>query len=185
VLVSIRDLENAVWRPPARIFVFRDITGQRLVERTVAGTTGRRGVARGDTLHEGLAQDLTGIALVLQGMTGDLGRIDAAIGASAESLTQHLANAIVTTRRSGPVRVPRAAAKGALGRILRALADDTARRIGCPATYPRTIDDVDVRGTVGGRPLPRRAGCAPPRRTVLRLQHDRHRTCNSAWRAPC
>jgi len=148
VLVSITSSPMIFGARTARIFVCRDISGQRLVERAVAGVTGREALRVGDSLHEGLAQELTGVSLLLRSLVGPLYRVDPAVGASAQDVTEYLSRAILTARELAQLISPMAAAHGGLGSALRILADDTAKRLGVSVTYPSTIEEVDLQGTI-------------------------------------
>lgn len=134
-LVSLASSRLAFGDRSSLICVCRDISGQREVERAVAGETGMEAVRVGSSLHEGLAQDLTGVSFLLAGLTSRVKSLDQAASARADEVAQHLANAIRTARELAGAISPMAAISGALEAALAGFSEDLGRKLGVPVIF--------------------------------------------------
>jgi PAS domain S-box-containing protein len=119
-----------------------DVTDRRTLERQVLDAAARERRRLGEDLHEGLGQELAGIALQLGAaeIAAQRGRADAAtmIG---EAIA-HLDHAVASTRDLARGISPVELARGSLSLALAQLAADSARRLGIDVhatSVPREI----------------------------------------------
>ena len=114
------------------IYVCRDISAQRRIERIVATEASRNARWIGDRLHEGLAQDLTGVSLLMaaNGRPSHGGR--ALSNRKTSDIEQQLTNAIGTARELAQLVSPVSAASGSLSVALQSLTEATGRQRGIP-----------------------------------------------------
>ncbi|NJO13411.1 MAG: PAS domain S-box protein [Gammaproteobacteria bacterium] len=86
--------------------VLEDITQRRVLEREIIEIANREQRRIGSDLHDGLGQELTGIALMLRGLTGRLHKEAVAAAGDAEEIVQLVNRAIESTRswRAGFLR---------------------------------------------------------------------------------
>jgi len=114
------------------IYVCRDISALRRIERTLATEASRNARWIGDQLHEGLAQDLTGISLLMAANARPPHESRALPNKKTDDIEQHLTNAIGTARELAQLVSPVAAASGSLKVALQSLIEATGRQRGIP-----------------------------------------------------
>lgn len=122
--------------------LFSDVTERRTLERQVLDAAARERRRLGADLHEGLGQELAGIALQLGAAASAArrGRPDAP-GMISEAVSQ-LDRAVASTRDLARGISPIDLARGSLSLALERLAADASRRLGLPVTAvsaPREI----------------------------------------------
>lgn len=120
-----------------------DVTEQKRMEREILGIANREQRRLGSDLHDGLGQDLTGIALLLRGIDAQLRGGAAARHQDIEQVIQLVNAAIETTRGMASGLSPVSTARGGLVAALRALADRSgerfAVRIGFSSRLPGSL----------------------------------------------
>jgi PAS domain S-box-containing protein len=129
----------------ALICVLRDISDTRRAERAVAGATGLDALRVGSSLHEGLAQELTGVSLLLANITKRLPDGDAA---ETDAIVQYLNDAIRSARELAQRLSPIAAVRGSLSTALPALCAETAERLEIPVRFHGTLGEHGIEGIV-------------------------------------
>jgi PAS domain S-box-containing protein len=122
------------------ICVCRDISGQRRVERAIAGETARQAAGVGNTLHEALAQELTGVSLLLASLTGE----SHGKGAAFRMARDYLADAIRTACELAKVVSPTAPVRGSLNQALASLCADLGNRLGIPVIFHAAQHSADI-----------------------------------------
>jgi PAS domain S-box-containing protein len=122
------------------ICVCRDISDQRRVERAIAGETAREAAGVGNTLHEALAQELTGVSLLLASLKGELhGQ-----GAAFRMARDYLTDAIRTARELAKVVSPTAPVRGSLNQALASLCGDVGTRLAIPVIFHAAQQSADI-----------------------------------------
>jgi len=129
----------------ALICVLRDISGARRAERAVAGATGLDALRVGSSLHEGLAQELAGVSLLLANITKRLPDGDAA---QTAAIVQYLSDAIRSARELAQRLSPIAAVRGSLSAALPALCAETAERLDIPVRWHGMVSEQVIEGVV-------------------------------------
>lgn len=104
----------------------------RRIERTFATEASRNARWIGDQLHEGLAQDLTGVSLLMAANARHPHGGRAPSSKKTDDIEQHLTNAIGTARELAQLVSPVAAASGSLKVALQSLIEATGRQRGIP-----------------------------------------------------
>ncbi|HTJ20292.1 MAG TPA: PAS domain S-box protein [Steroidobacteraceae bacterium] len=80
------------------LVVLQDVSERKQLERAILQAVNREQYRIGNDLHDGLGQELTGIALMLRGVAGRLASEYAPILPEIESITRLVNNAIESTR---------------------------------------------------------------------------------------
>ncbi len=119
--------------------VIEDITQRRELEREIIEIANREQRRIGSDLHDGLGQELTGIALMLRGLTGRLGRESEAATTDAEEIVGLVNKAIENTRQLARGLSPVSIERGGLPFALRALATRTTDMYGCSVRFRSKI----------------------------------------------
>ncbi len=145
ILVSLAVSRLQLAERFALICVLRDISDTRRAERAVAGATGLDALRVGSSLHEGLAQELAGVSLLLANITKRLPGGDAV---ETGAIVQYLNDAIRSARELAQRLSPIAAVRGSLTTALPALCAQTAQRLDIPVRWhgmggDRGIEDVE------------------------------------------
>jgi signal transduction histidine kinase len=109
-----------------------DVTDERRMERAFADAGAREAMGVGNSLHEGLAQELTGISLLLNTLASKLGGGDSSDFGAAR---KYLADAIRTTSELARLVSPATPTGGSLGDALTALSRNLGKRFAVPVTY--------------------------------------------------
>jgi hypothetical protein len=129
------------------ICVCRDVSEERGIERRVAAAAARDASSLGASLHEELAQELSGISLLMSGITravkSDTSKDDLGI------VNRYIENAIRTARRLAQRISPTAPVRGSLGEALEALAKSSSEELGVIVRYEGVTAGVDVNGQIG------------------------------------
>lgn len=100
------------------LLVLQDISERKQLERAILQAVSREQYRIGNDLHDGLGQELTGIALMLRGVAGRLTTEYPAILPEVEGITKLVSNAIESTRALArglsPVNLERGGLRDAL-----------------------------------------------------------------------
>lgn len=113
-----------------RLAVVADITERKHMEREILEISNREQQRMGSDLHDGLGQDLTGIALMLRGVAGQLRDESSRAGEELEEIIALVNAAIESTRTLARGLSPVTAERGGLGSALQALASRVQDRHG-------------------------------------------------------
>jgi len=81
-----------------RLAVLQDVSERKQLERAILQAVNREQYRIGNDLHDGLGQELTGIALMLRGVAGRLTAEYPAVLPEVEGITRLVSNAIENTR---------------------------------------------------------------------------------------
>jgi len=81
-----------------RLAVLQDVSERKQLERAILQAVNREQYRIGNDLHDGLGQELTGIALMLRGVAGRLTNEYPAVLPEVEGITRLVSNAIENTR---------------------------------------------------------------------------------------
>jgi PAS domain S-box-containing protein len=117
----------------------RDITERKGLEQEILDVSGRERRSIGRDLHDGLGQELTGIALMLRGLAG---RIQARCPDVVENVNEvvgHLNQSIETARSLARGLLPVRTETGGLTAGLRALAERSRDLYGLEVTFSSTV----------------------------------------------
>jgi PAS domain S-box-containing protein len=110
--------------------VFTDLTEQREVERQILDVVQRAQRRIGADLHDGLGQELTGIALLLRGLQNEVADGRAATPARIAEVIGHVNHSIETARTMARGLAPVDPEHGGLGGALQRLAASASRQSG-------------------------------------------------------
>lgn len=104
-----------------RLVVVEDVTQRRELEREIIEIANREQRRIGNDLHDGLGQELTGVALMLRGLVGRLSKEKSPSIGDAEEIVALVNNAIENTRLLARGLSPVSIERGGLPSALRAL----------------------------------------------------------------
>jgi PAS domain S-box-containing protein len=139
VLLALASSPVGIDSIPGIICACRDISVERDVERVVAEAAARDARIFGASLHEGLAQELSGISLYMS----DIGR--AVRGSKSEgdvrAVRHYIDQAIRTACSLAQQISPTTPARGSLEEALRALAAASAERLAIAVRYRGTVPE--------------------------------------------
>lgn len=127
--------------------VLNDITESKRLQRGIIEIANRERQRIGSDLHDGLGQELTGIALMLRGVAARLSKEESAARLDVEDVIGLVNDAIENTRTLARGLSPVGAAHGGLVDALRALAAHATDRYGLHVefrhcvTVPLQLDD--------------------------------------------
>ena len=124
---------------PHLLSVVEDITQRRVLEREIIEIANREQRRIGNDLHDGLGQELTGIALMLRGLTGRLSKDGDAACADAEEIVGLVNKAIEGTRQLARGLSPVSIERGGLPFALRALATRATDMYACNVRFRSKI----------------------------------------------
>jgi PAS domain S-box-containing protein len=110
--------------------VINDVTEKKRLERGIIDIANREQQRIGSDLHDGLGQELTGIALMLRGVAGQLGKENSDARLDVEDIIGLVNNAIENTRTLARGLSPVSAERGGLMAALRSLAARASERYG-------------------------------------------------------
>jgi PAS domain S-box-containing protein len=110
--------------------VVNDITEKKRLERGIIDIANREQQRIGSDLHDGLGQELTGIALMLRGVSAQLSKENSESRLDVEDIIGLVNNAIENTRTLARGLSPVSADRGGLMAALRALAARASERYG-------------------------------------------------------
>lgn len=105
-----------------RLVVVEDVTQRRELEREIIDIANREQRRIGNDLHDGLGQELTGVALMLRGLVGRLRKEDSPSVEDAEEIVALVNNTIESARSLARGLSPVSVERGGLPSALRALA---------------------------------------------------------------
>jgi PAS domain S-box-containing protein len=130
-----------------RLAVFTDVTERRQLEREILEIAGREQLRIGSDLHDGLGQDLTGVALMLRSVVAQLRKENSTARADVEDIISLVNGAIESTRAMARGLAPVGADRGGLIAGLQSMAVRGMERYGVRAHFntslqePLTLDD--------------------------------------------
>jgi PAS domain S-box-containing protein len=110
--------------------VLNDVTERKRLEREIIEIANREQQRIGSDLHDGLGQDLTGIALMLRGIVAQLRKEGSATRLDVEDVINLVNNAIESTRALARGLSPVSTEQGGLAAALQTLAARAAERYG-------------------------------------------------------
>jgi len=129
---QVADLD-ADGRPTHFIGFVSDVTERKMLEREIIETANREQQRIGSDLHDGLGQDLTGIALMLRGIVAQLRSAGSPLHLEVEDVISLVNSAIESTRSLARGLTPVSADAGGLPAALRALVGKVEERYGIAA----------------------------------------------------
>jgi two-component system sensor kinase FixL len=130
-----------------RLAVITDVTERRGLEREILEIAGREQLRIGSDLHDGLGQDLTGIALMLRSVVAQLRKENSSARADVEDIISLVNGAIESTRAMARGLAPVGADRGGLIAGLQSMTVRGMERYGIRAHFntslrePLTLDD--------------------------------------------
>lgn len=130
-----------------RLAVVTDVTERRQLEREILEIAGREQLRIGSDLHDGLGQDLTGVALMLRSVVAQLRKENSVARADVEDIISLVNGAIESTRAMARGLAPVGADRGGLIAGLQSMAVRGMERYGVRAHFntslqePLTLDD--------------------------------------------
>lgn len=107
-----------------------DVTERKRLEREIIEIANREQQRIGSDLHDGLGQELTGIALMLRGLAGELQKQNSALKGDVDEVIGLVNNAIHSTQSLARGLSPLDAAPGGLAEALQTLAARVSDRYG-------------------------------------------------------
>jgi PAS domain S-box-containing protein len=113
----------------------RDITERKRLEQEILDVSGRERRSIGRDLHDGLGQELTGIALMLRGLTGRIQQRCPDVVENVNEIVGHLNQSIETARSLARGLLPVRTETGGLSAALRALAARSRDLYGLEVTF--------------------------------------------------
>lgn len=124
------------------LLVLQDVSERKQLERAVLEAVNREQYRIGNDLHDGLGQELTGIALMLRGVAGRLATEYAAILPEVEGITRLVNNAIESTRSLARGLSPVNLERGGLLDALEGLAMHAAELYGVRVTCTHRVKTI-------------------------------------------
>ncbi len=110
--------------------VLNDVTERKQLEREIIEIANREQQRIGSDLHDGLGQDLTGIALMLKGVAAQLRKEGSVASGDVEEVIGLVNNAIENTRTLARGLSPLGPGRGGLGAAIQTLAARISERFG-------------------------------------------------------
>lgn len=110
--------------------VLNDVTERKQLEREIIEIANREQQRIGSDLHDGLGQDLTGIALMLKGVVAQLRKQGSAASSDVEEVIGLVNNAIESTRTLARGLSPLGSGRRSLSAAIRTLAARVSERFG-------------------------------------------------------
>lgn len=121
--------------------VFNDVTERKRLEREIIEISNREQQRIGSDLHDGLGQELTGIALMLKGVVAQLRKEGSAARSDIEDVITLVNNAVEGTRALARGLSPVSGEPGVLVAALQALATRASERFGVRVELDTDPDD--------------------------------------------
>src|SRR5262245_1135542 len=118
-----------------RLLVLEDVTQRRELEREIIDIANREQQRIGSDLHDGLGQELTGVALMLTSLVGRLKREQAGAAGDAEEIVALVNGAIDSARALARGVSPVSVERGGLPSALRALASRASDMYGATVRF--------------------------------------------------
>jgi PAS domain S-box-containing protein len=125
--------------------VLNDVTERKRLEREIIEISNREQQRIGSDLHDGLGQDLTGIALMLRGVSAQLRKENSAARMDVEDVIGLVNNAIESTRALARGLSPVSGERGGLSAALQTLAARASERYGVHVEFAANLDDGPLR----------------------------------------
>jgi PAS domain S-box-containing protein len=122
------------------LVVLQDVSERKQLERAVLQAVNREQYRIGNDLHDGLGQELTGVALMLRGVAGRLSAEYPAILPEVESIMRLVSSAIESTRALARGLSPVNLERGGLQDALDGLAMHAAELYGVQITCTRRLN---------------------------------------------
>jgi PAS domain S-box-containing protein len=120
--------------------VLTDVTERKRLEREIIEIATREQQRIGGDLHDGLGQELTGIALMLRGVAAQLDKGHSPLTHDVEEVIGLVNNAIESTRTLARGLSPVSSIRGGLLAALQALADRAGERYNIRVTFESDCD---------------------------------------------
>jgi PAS domain S-box-containing protein len=121
--------------------VLNDVTERKRLEREIIEISNREQQRIGSDLHDGLGQDLTGIALMLRGVAAQLRKEGSAARLDVEEVIGLVNNAIESTRHLARGLSPVSGERGGLAAALQTLAARACERYGVRVDFNANLDE--------------------------------------------
>jgi PAS domain S-box-containing protein len=121
--------------------VLNDVTERKRLEREIIEISNREQQRIGSDLHDGLGQDLTGIALMLRGVAAQLRKEGSAARLEVEEVIGLVNNAIESTRSLARGLSPVSGERGGLAAALQTLAARASERYGVRVEFNANFDE--------------------------------------------
>jgi len=121
--------------------VLNDVTERKRLEREIIEISNREQQRIGNDLHDGLGQDLTGIALMLTGVVAQLRKEGSAARLDVEEVIGLVNNAIENTRSLARGLSPVSGERGGLAAALQTLAARASERYGVHVEFNANFDE--------------------------------------------
>ena len=125
--------------------VFNDVTERKRLEREIIEISNREQQRIGSDLHDGLGQELTGIALMLKGIVAQLRKEGSAARLDIEDVIALVNNAVESTRALARGLSPVSGERGGLSAALLALATRASERYGIQVEFDTSPADEPLR----------------------------------------
>jgi PAS domain S-box-containing protein len=113
----------------------RDITERKRLEQEILDVSGRERQSIGRDLHDGLGQELTGVALMLRGLSGRIQQRCPDVVENVNEIVRHVNQSIETARSLARGLLPVRTETGGLAAALRALAAGSRDLYGLEVTF--------------------------------------------------
>jgi PAS domain S-box-containing protein len=121
--------------------VLNDVTERKRLEREIIEISNREQQRIGSDLHDGLGQDLTGIALMLKGVATQLRKEGSAARMDVEDVIGLVNNAIESTRTLARGLSPVSGERGGLSAALQTLAARASERYGMRVEFNASFEE--------------------------------------------
>jgi len=128
------------------LVVLQDVSERKQLERAILLAVNREQYRIGNDLHDGLGQELTGIALMLRGVAGRLTTEYPAILPEVESITRLVSNAIENTRALARGLSPVNLERGGLQDALEGLAMNAMELYGVQVVFSHRLQGAKPLG---------------------------------------
>lgn len=122
-----------------RLVVLQDVSERKQLERAILQAVNREQYRIGNDLHDGLGQELTGIALMLRGLAGRVTLEYPSIQPEIEGITRLVSNAIESTRALARGLSPVNLERGGLQDALESLALHASELYGVPTLFTHRV----------------------------------------------
>jgi len=124
------------------LLVLQDASERKQLERAILQAVGREQYRIGNDLHDGLGQELTGIALMLRGLAGRVSTEHPSILPEIEGITRLVSNAIESTRALARGLSPVNLERGGLQDALEGLAMHATELYGAKVTCTHRVKTI-------------------------------------------
>ncbi|HMN44016.1 MAG TPA: PAS domain S-box protein [Povalibacter sp.] len=121
------------------LLVVQDVTERKLLERAMLEAANREQYRIGNDLHDGLGQELTGVALMMRGLAGRVATEYPPILPEIEGITRLVNNAIESTRALARGLSPVNLERGGLQDALEGLAMHASELYGVPTVFTHRL----------------------------------------------